>query len=223
MLVLLAEDDPKISKMLIYLLKKDGFTVDYASDGIESLLFLDMNDYDVIILDWMMPGFTGIEVCKKIREKNNSTGIIMLTAKDTLEDKIIGLESGADDYLVKPFEYRELQARIKALARRSTKPIISDIVTIGNFTIDRVSHSVFNIDKPLNLSNREFQLFSLLIENNGKVIPRGIIIERIWGLDGEVTNNNLDVFIGLLRKKLETGTNKKILINVRGIGYKLEV
>jgi DNA-binding response OmpR family regulator len=223
MLILLAEDDPKISKLLVHLFNKEGYQVDSAGDGVEALMYADMNNYDVVILDWMMPELNGIEVCKKLRSKGYNGGILMLTAKDTVENKITGLEIGADDYLVKPFEFRELFARVKALERRSTKKIISDRIEIGEFCIERQSKTIYFKELPLILSNREYQLFTLLLENNRQTVTREIILDRIWGIDQDVSQNNLDAFIRLLRKKIEQVTQKGIIINVRGIGYKVEV
>lgn len=223
MLILLAEDDPKIAKLLVHLLKKDGHQVDHARDGEEALMYHGLNDYEVIILDWMMPVLDGIEACKKLRQMGFLNGILMLTAKDTLDDKVIGLESGADDYLVKPFEYRELSARLKALSRRNMKKIKSDISIKGSFSIDRSLQMAFYKKDRIDFTKREYQLFSLLFENEGIAVPRKIIIDRVWGIDGDISNNNLDAFIRLLRKKLKKATSQKVIMNVRGIGYKLEV
>jgi len=223
MLILLAEDDPKISKLLVHLLNKDGHQVDLAINGEEAIMYNEINDYEIIILDWMMPVMDGIEACEKLRIKGFANGILMLTAKDTLDDKVVGLESGADDYLVKPFEYRELSARLKALSRRSVKKIKSDISVKGVFSIDRSLQRAFYKDKQLEFTKREYQLFSLLFENEGNAVPREIIIDRVWGIDGDISNNNLDAFIRLLRKKIGKIVDQKIIINVRGIGYKLEV
>jgi len=222
-LLLLAEDDPKIAELLIRLLKKDGFQVDHAIDGKEAVFYNDLNKYDALILDWMMPEMTGLEVCQKLRSSGYSGGILMLTAKDALEDRVLGLECGADDYLVKPFEYKELLARIKALLRRSDRMLLSDKVKKGTFTLDRSTNSIYHNRKYISLSKREYQLFSLLLENNGNIIPRATLIDRVWGLDGEVSTNNLDAFIKLLRKKIEKKGETKVIINVRGIGYKVEV
>lgn len=222
-MILLAEDDPKIAKLLIHLLNKDGYQVDHAHDGVEAMMYVGLNTYEVVILDWMMPGHTGIEVCRKLRENGFSGGILMLTAKDALDDKIIGLETGADDYLVKPFEYLELLARVKALLRRSTQKIVSESLDIGPFKIERQNKAVSFKGQPLQLTNREYQLFTLLLENNHQIVTREVIIDRVWGIDQEVSQNNLDAFIRLLRKKIETIANKKVILNVRGIGYKVEV
>jgi len=223
MLILLAEDDPKIANLLIQLLSKDGYQVDHAKDGEEAIMYFQMNTYELIILDWMMPYLSGIEVCARLREDNYTGGILMLTAKDTLDDKVVGLEVGADDYLVKPFEYRELKARIIALARRSDRKIQVDIVTKGIFSINRSLQIAYYRKELMGLTKREFQLFSLLFENQGNAVPRDLIVDKVWGIDGEISNNNLDAFIKLLRKKLKTYDDRKIIVNVRGVGYKLEV
>ena len=221
MIILLAEDDPKIAKLIIELLSKDGYQVDYAHDGQEALLYCDNNSYDIVILDWMMPILDGQKACIRLRAKGYTGAILMLTAKDTLNDKVMGLESGADDYLIKPFEYRELLARLKVLARRSTMALKSDITIRNNITLNRATKTVLINNEDANLSKREYQLFVMLFDNAGQVIPREVLIDRVWGIDGEVTSNNLDAHIRLLRKKIEQD-GKKIIINVRGIGYKME-
>ncbi len=223
MLILLAEDDPKIAELLIHLFKKDGYQIDHAKDGVEALLYTENNHYDIILLDWMMPEKSGLEVCETLRNRHFNGGILMLTARDTLDDKIIGLENGADDYLIKPFEYKELLARVKALSRRSTQKLNDDLLAIGDYTLDRVHKIVLYRNTDLSLSSREFQLLSLLLENNRQVVPRDVIIDRVWGLDQEITQNNLDAFIKLLRKKIEKSTKDNIILNIRGIGYKVEV
>lgn len=223
MLILLAEDDPKIAELLIHLFKKDGYQIDHAKDGVEALLYTENNHYDIILLDWMMPEKSGLEVCETLRNRHYNGGILMLTARDTLDDKIIGLDNGADDYLIKPFEYKELLARVKALSRRSTQKLNEDLLAIGDYTLDRVHKTVLYRNTDLSLSSREFQLLSLLLENNRQVVPRDVIIDRVWGLDQEITQNNLDAFIKLLRKKIEKSTKGNIILNIRGIGYKVEV
>jgi len=220
---LLAEDDPKIAKLIVHLLRKDGYEIDHAKDGQEALMYVEMNNYDVLILDWMMPVMSGVEVCQNLRTKGYEGGILMLTAKDTLDDKIMGLESGADDYLIKPFEYRELLARLKALNRRSNQAILKDVVNKGDFSIDRGTYAAYYKESLLALSKKEYLLFSLLFENSPNPIPRRVIIDRVWGLDGDITDNNLDAFIRLLRKKLGKKIDRKVILNIRGIGYKMEV
>lgn len=221
-MLLLVEDDPKIAKPLIQLFQKHGYSVDHASTGAEVFEFVKLNDYDLIILDWMLPEMQGIEVCKKLRQSQYAKGILMLTAKDSLENKLDGFEAGADDYLVKPFEFRELLARVKSILLRSNQSLRIEIKEIGDFKIDLALRNITLKGENLNLSNREYQVLELLLTNNGNIIPREMIIDKIWGLDQEVTSNNLDAFIRLLRKKLERVSNRPYLINIRGIGYKLE-
>jgi len=221
MLILLAEDEPKIAKLIIDLLSKDGYQVDYAHNGEEAMLYCKNNNYDVVILDWMMPVLDGKEACIKLRSTGYNGAILMLTAKDSLNDKIIGLESGADDYLIKPFEYLELLARLKALSRRSTMKLKKDIQTIADITLNRATKTVHKNKQVVNLSKREYQLFTLLFENAGQVIPREVLMDRVWGIDGNITANNLDVHIRLLRKKIEN-KEKQVIKNIRGIGYMLE-
>ncbi len=223
MLILLAEDDQKIAKLLVHMFGKDGYQVDWAKDGAEAVLYASMNQYEVVILDWMMPQLSGIQVLAELRVKGYSGGVIMLTAKDTLEDKIEGLEQGADDYLVKPFEYRELLARVKALSRRSVKVLHDDSQTIGQFTLQRHQKRILYNHVDLELSNREFQVFSLLLENNHRIVPKETMIDKVWGIDQEVSANNLEAFIRLLRKKIERHAGHALIQNIRGVGYRVEV
>lgn len=222
-MILLAEDDDRIARHLVKLLRQDGFGVDHAADGIDALAYAETNDYDLVVLDWMMPRRDGLSVCRALRAKGYDGGILMLTARDTLDNKIDGLDAGADDYLVKPFEYRELLARIKALSRRSRKTLAEDTLRVGPFLADRNTHSVRLDGRALNLSRREFQLFLFLLENHGRIVPRETLLDRIWGLDEEVTANNLDAHLRLLRKKLEAEGAPKCIVTVRGLGYRLEV
>jgi DNA-binding response OmpR family regulator len=223
MIILLAEDDERLARMLIHLLKKDGHTIDHANDGIEASSYLGSNSYDVAILDWMMPGKTGIEVCYDARKSGYSGAILMLTAKDTTGDKVEGLEKGDDDYLVKPFEYEELHARLKALSRRSGIDLRSDVYSVANIRIDRGLMRASIGDHDMGLSKREFSLLDLLASNPGQTIPRQTIIDRVWGMDSTPTDNNLDAFIKLLRRKFDKHGMGSSIRTVRGIGYRLEV
>lgn len=222
-MLLLAEDDARIARHLVKLLEQDGFSVDHVVNGLDALDYAESNLYELLILDWMMPGKDGLSVCAELRRKGYEGGILMLTARDTLDNKISGLEAGADDYLVKPFEYRELLARIHALARRSKRAISPDILTVGPFVIDRATSTVNRQGTVLSLSRREYQLFLILLENNRRIVSRETLLDRIWGLDGDVTPNNVDAHIRLLRKKVEAPGTGKIITNVRGLGYRLEV
>lgn len=221
MLFLLAEDDKKISKLLLELLHKDGYQVDHALDGEEVMLYVAANTYDVIIMDWMMPNLDGISAVKQLRQAGYTGGILMLTAKDSLHNKITGFEAGVDDYLVKPFAYEELHMRLMALLRRTQPGLLKANLKIGTLVLDTHHKSATENGQPLKLSNREFQLLLVLAENVNQVLPRERLIDLVWGMDAEVTSNNLDAYIRLLRKKLSDSTQQ--IVNIRGIGYKLEV
>ena len=180
-------------------------------------------DYDILILVWMMPGENGIDICKRLRSEGYAKAILMLTARDSVEDRVSGLDAGADDYLVKPFEFAELMARLRALGRRSTQQIQQDKVEVGEFTLNRTTKVLKKKDEVIQLSPREFQIFDLLVQNLGIVVPRDILLDRIWGMEADVSSNNIDSYIKILRKKLDLGDGETAIKTVRGIGYKLEV
>lgn len=219
MYILLAEDDVRLGKMVVHMLKKENHVVDWVQNGEDAYYFAKQTDYDLLILDWMMPIQEGTEVCRTLRNEGFSGAILMLTARDALEDRVTGLDLGADDYIVKPFEFSELFARIRALSRRATKPFQTEELSIGNLTLNLNGHSIKRGEKSIQLTNREFQLMELFMRNPNQILPRELIIERIWGLDADITSNNIDSFIRLLRKKLwDDGT---LIQNIRGVGYKL--
>ncbi len=222
MYILLAEDDKKLGKLLSYLLEKEGFTVDWVVNGEDAYHHAISTEYDLILLDWMLPGMEGIEVCRRLREDQYDGAILMLTAKDELDNRVMGLDAGADDYLVKPFEFEELFARIRALLRRKDKPIVRDTITAGALTLDRNNHILMKNGREIPLTSREFRLMELFMVNPGQVLPRDLILDRIWGIDGEVNSNTLDAYIRLLRKKIEDRDEHRYLKNVRGVGYRLE-
>ncbi|MGL5513013.1 MAG: response regulator transcription factor [Sporomusa sp.] len=222
MRVLLAEDDTKLGKLIKYMLEKSGVQVDWVISGDMALEYALYDPYDVVILDWMMPGQTGIAVCAQLRKRGYHGAILMLTAKDAVDDRVLGLDTGADDYFVKPFEFAELLARLRALARRSGMRLTENILQIGNLVFDGLTHCVRRGDTKIQLTSREFQLLELLLRNQEHVIPREVILERIWGLETEVTSNNLDAYVRLLRRKLSP-LDVVVIQTIRGIGYKLEV
>jgi DNA-binding response OmpR family regulator len=227
MRVLLAEDDQHLGKILKHMLEKEDIQVDWVARGDEVRDYVQASHYDVLILDWLMPGENGLDVCIHLRKENYQGAIIMLTAKDALGDKVAGLTSGADDYLIKPFEFVELRARLQALARRSNQKIQLDIIEIGDLRIDRLDKTVHRGGMIIQLTGREFQILDLLAQNCGRVVPREVIIERVWGIGAEITSNNLDAYVHLLRRKVEQQTvDQKIeypfIQSIRGIGYKLE-
>jgi len=222
MRVLLAEDDTRLGKLIKYMLEKSGVHVDWVISGDMALEYALYDPYDVVVLDWMMPGQTGIAVCDQLRKRGYHGAILMLTAKDAVDDRVLGLDTGADDYFVKPFEFAELLARLRALARRSNMRLTENILQIGNLVFDGLTHCVRRGDTKIQLTSREYQLLELLLRNQEQVIPREVILERIWGLETEVTSNNLDAYVRLLRRKLSP-LDVVVIQTVRGIGYKLEV
>lgn len=222
MRVLLAEDDAKLGRLIKHMLEKAALQVDWVVRGDTAIDYSLHSPYDVIILDWMMPGNTGIEVCSHLRKQNYQGAILMLTAKDALSDRVLGLNTGADDYLVKPFEFEELLARVRALSRRSSVKLNEEILQVGNLIVNRTTRSVKRGEEEIQLTVREFQLLDLLMKNKGHVVPRDVILDRIWGLDGNVSSNNLDAYVRLLRKKISLSDDDVELQNIRGIGFKLE-
>jgi DNA-binding response OmpR family regulator len=221
--ILLAEDDAKLGELIEYMLKKKGgFHVEWVTEGEDAYYYAKSAHYDVIIMDWMMPNGDGVEVCQRLRKHGYSGAILMLTAKDSVQDRIEGLDSGADDYLVKPFEIDELLARIRALSRRNYAPILEDEIEIHNMVLHRMSHVVRSGSHEIQLSPREFQLLNLLVQNKGQVLPREMILERIWGLDTDVSLKTIDATVKLIRKKLDILGKQDLLQSIRGVGYKCE-
>ncbi|CUH93950.1 hypothetical protein P22_0012 [Propionispora sp. 2/2-37] len=220
MRILLAEDDSKLGNLLKHLLGKEAMQVDWVIRGDDAIDYALYSAYDVIVLDWMMPGETGISVCDRLRKHHYQGAILMLTARDAVSDRVLGLDTGADDYLVKPFEFSELLARIRALSRRSNIKLKEEIVQVGELVLNCSSRNIKWRGREFQLSSREFQLLELLAQNRGKVVPREVILDRIWGWE-EISSNNLDAFIRLLRKKIPSQAGIEIQ-NIRGIGFKLE-
>lgn len=221
--ILLAEDDAKLGQLIAHLLtKKEGHRVEWVQQGDEAYEYAKSIQYDILILDWMMPGADGIQVCRMLRNEGYNGAILMLTAKDAVHDRVAGLDAGADDYLVKPFEIDELFARLRALARRNFLPLQADIVEIDGLEINRTNHTVSRNGEEIQLSPREFQLLDLLAQNKGQVLTRELIMDRIWGYDTDVTSNAIDAYIKLLRKKIDLPAGNTLIRNVRGVGYKLE-
>lgn len=222
MRILLAEDDQRLGKLIKYMLEQNHIQVEWVTYGSDIYDYAKFTDYDILVLDWMMPGESGVDACRRLRKDGYERAILMLTARDSVEDRVTGLDAGADDYLVKPFEFVELLARLRALGRRSTQKIQQDVVEVGGFTLNRTAKVLKKADQVIQLSPREFQIFDLLAQNLGIVVPRDIILDRIWGLESDVSSNNIDSYMKILRKKLDTGDGRTIIKTVRGVGYKLE-
>ncbi|WP_017754112.1 response regulator transcription factor [Calidifontibacillus oryziterrae] len=223
MLILLVEDDKRLGNLVAHMLKKQKHQVDWVQNGEDAITYTKITNYDLIILDWMMPKKDGITVCKELRALGYDGAILMVTAKDGLEDRVKGLDYGADDYIVKPFEFAELFARIRALARRTTKPFVQEeILTAGSIKLNVVTHTVEKDGVEILLTPKEYQLLELFLRNPNQTLPRDLLIDRIWGIDSEVNSNNLDALVRLLRKKIEDGQKNHLIQNIRGVGYKIE-
>ncbi|HHY74855.1 MAG TPA: response regulator transcription factor [Bacillus bacterium] len=223
MLLLLAEDDKRLGNLVVHMLRKEKHQVDWVQNGEDAVLFAKNTNYDLIILDWMMPKKDGITVCKELRSSGYDGAILMVTAKDGLEDRVKGLDYGADDYIVKPFEFAELFARIRALQRRITKPLVQDeILTAGSIKLNVVTHIVEKDGQEIQLTPKEYQLLELFLRNPNQTLPRDLLIDRIWGYDAEVNSNNLDALVRLLRKKIDDNSEQQLIQNIRGVGYKIE-
>lgn len=224
MKILFAEDEERLGKLTANLLKKKGgHTVDWVTDGQTAYDYASVGSYDVLVLDWMLPEQDGHAVCQQLRKDGYLGAILMLTARDSVQDRIRGLDAGADDYVVKPFEIDELLARIRALGRRTFTPMLEDTYAWGELEVNRTNQRLLKGKERLQLSQREFQLLDLLLQHRGQVLSRELILDRIWGMEDEVTLKTIDATIRLLRKKLEQidpGTNE--IKNVWGVGYTIE-
>jgi DNA-binding response OmpR family regulator len=221
MKILLVEDDPKISTFIKIGLESNNYVVDTAYDGTLGERLAYSKTYEVIILDVVIPGISGFQLCKNIRQRNILTPIIMLTSLDTVEDKLTGFESGADDYLLKPFSFRELLARIKALNRRSREAFVSPVLNALDLELDSISRKVTRRGKEIKLTPTEYKILELLLNNKGKVFDRIDIAEKIWGLNFNTGTNVIDVHINSLRKKIDKDFSQKLIYTKIGFGYVL--
>lgn len=223
MRILFAEDDQKLGKLTTHWLKtQTSFHIEWYTNGAEAYEVASSNNFDLLILDWMLPNMSGISICKELRSNGFEGPILMLTARDSVNHRVEGLEAGADDYLIKPFDFSELAARIKVLNRRNFAPLHEEIITIGDLKFNRTSYSLTRANQQIMLTQREFQLFDLLVKNRGIVLTREIIFERVWGIDSEVTSNTVDVYVKNLRKKIDLPDQPTYIKSIRGVGYTIE-
>ena len=221
MRILFAEDDRDISKAVQTLLTRSGYSVDTVYNGRDAIDYIEQGDYDGAILDWMMPGLSGIEVLAQMRANGITTPVLMLTARDAIEDRVEGLDTGADDYLPKPFAASELLARIRAMLRRK-EDYKHDVIKFADIELDKSAMAIRCHNKSVSLTNKAFQLMEMLVEHPGAVLSISQIMERVWGWDSDAEVNVVWVNISFLRKKLsELGAHVKIKA-VRGVGYSLE-
>lgn len=222
MKLLLAEDEKDLAKGLKAILEHNKYVVDVVYDGEDALYYARTEDYDCLILDVMMPKKSGFEVLFQLRKEGNQTPILLLTAKNQLEDKVTGLDLGADDYLTKPFDTPELLARIRSILRRPNN-FVSEILTVGDCILDRNNYQLKANGKQVTLNNKEFQLIEMFFLNNNQVLSKELIMDRIWGLESEAEINVVWVNISSLRKKLQQLNSKVKISAQRGLGYTLEV
>lgn len=218
MKILLVEDEKRLSHFIKKGLTEHGFAVDQAFDGEEGLYLAIEETYDVIILDVMLPKLNGVEICKQLRASKKNTPILMLTARGETDDKILGLESGADDYLTKPFVFAELKARINALLRRSYHQVTNSL-TIADLEVDPLKHIVKRNGKMIKLTPKEFAILELLLRRKNEVVTRTQVTEHVWDYNFDSLSNVVDVFIGTLRKKIDHGNKTKLIHTLHGIGY----
>lgn len=222
MRILLVEDELDLQSILVKRLRTAHYSVDACANGLDALDYIHMTTYDVIVLDIMIPGIDGLQVLQKIRSENNKTPVLLLTAKDSIEDRVKGLDIGADDYLVKPFAFDELLARLRVLIRRQAGST-SNVLQIDNLVVDCNAHKVKRGDKTIELSNKEFAILEYMIRNQDVVLTRDTIEQHVWNYDYEGGSNIIDVYIRYLRKKIDTESETKLIHTVRGAGYVLRV
>ncbi|MDN3956417.1 response regulator transcription factor [Sporolactobacillus laevolacticus] len=219
MKVLLAEDDLRLGKLIMKMLKKEQFTADWVDNGETAYDQALTGDYDVIILDWMLPEKDGIEVSRLLRKEGYSGAILMLTARDALEDRVQGLDSGADDYMMKPFAFEELFARLRSLYRRNFFPVDQNVIRTHDLTIDLTNHLIKKNDELLSLTSREYQLLVYFVKNTGRILSKEMIMSRVWEESSDVTFNTMEAFVKLLRKKLGQSKQSSYIKTIRGLGY----
>ena len=220
MRLLVAEDQKDLNEIITKTLTKNHYTVDSCYDGQEALDYLDMAEYDGAILDIMMPRISGLDVVKTLRASGSRLPILLLTARDSIQDRVLGLDSGADDYLIKPFAFEELLARIRAMLRKK-EGRAQNRCQIANLTVDFDSRTVMRGHVPITLSSKEFSILEYLVNNQGIVLSRERIEQHIWNYDYEGGSNVVDVYIRYLRKKIDEGFEPKLIHTVRGVGYKM--
>jgi heavy metal response regulator len=221
MRILIVEDEKKVADFIKRGLKEEGYAVDCAYDGEEGFFLAFENDYDLIILDLMLPKMDGLSLCSKLRSEKKNTPIIMLTARDSVQDKVKGLDAGANDYLPKPFAFEELLARIRAVMR-AKNTVSSTVLKVGSLTLDMVTHKVTRDLKVIELSSKEYALLEYLMRNQGAVVTRTMISEHVWDINFDTFTNVIDVYINYLRNKIDQGFRVKMIYTVRGRGYTLK-
>ena len=220
MRILIIEDERRLSNIIKKGFIEDGFAVDQAFDGEEGHYLAESEQYDLIVLDIMLPKIDGLHLCRELRKKNIKTPVLMLTAKSTTEDKVAGLDSGADDYITKPFAFVEFRSRVHALIRRSHQDA-SPVLTIDGLEVDPLKHVVKRDGEAINLTPKEFAVLELLLRHKGEVVSRTMIIEHVWDYNFDGMSNVVDVFVVALRKKIDSDSKRKLIQTIHGVGYRV--
>jgi heavy metal response regulator len=219
--VLVVEDEAKIASFIKRGLKEEGYAVDTAGDGEEGYFLASTQEYDLVILDLMLPKMDGLSLCRKLREEKRAVPVLILTARSTVKDKVTGLDSGADDYLTKPFAFEELLARCRALLRKGGGKVPTRL-QVADLTLDLLSHKVSRRDKEIVLTPKEFALLEYLMRNEGIVVTRTMISEHVWDAHFDTLTNVIDVYVSYLRSKIDAGSDKPLIHTLRGRGYLLK-
>ena len=214
--VLLVEDEPALARLVENVLDEEGYRVAIAGDGIDALGQAEREAPDLVILDVSLPRLDGLEVCRRLRRDGRRMPVLMLTARDSVPDRVRGLDAGADDYLVKPFAFEELLARIRALLRRQREP---DVLQVADLVLDPRSHSVRRAGEEIELSDREFRLLEVLMRHSGQVLSRTKLLDHVWGYDAEPSSNVVDIYVHYLRRKVDRGHERPLIRTVRSVGY----
>ena len=222
MRILVVDDDPALRDALDRALRLEGHQVEFAHDGVQALQMVAQPRHDAVVLDIGLPRVDGLEVCRRIRAGGDRTPILMLTARDAVEDRVAGLDVGADDYLVKPFALAELLARVRALVRRAAPQTDPDeVLRFEELVLEPATMAVHRGDRRIDLTLTEFRILELLVRNARRIVPRALIFEKVWGYDFGASSNALEVFVSYLRRKLEAAGEARLIHTVRGVGYAL--
>jgi len=222
MRVLVVEDDPEISRFIVRGLTEERHVVDLVEDGLSAVELAAAEEYDVVVLDLMLPGLDGLGVCRQMRGRGVDTPVIVVTARDGVADRVTALDAGADDVLVKPFEFDELLARLRALGRRGRTRHLTHLLQYGGITVDPVAHTVTVGGRPVSLTATEYRLLTFLVRRAEAVVTRDQLAQHVWGGDYDPLSNNADVYVGYVRRKLQALSPKPLIHTVRGLGYMLK-
>lgn len=220
--ILVVEDEKRLANLVRRALEEERHVVDVSFDGAEALEMAQSTEYDLLVLDLMLPGVDGIEVCRRLRAAQKPVRILMLTARDAIEDRVTGLESGADDYLVKPFSFSELLARVKALSRRQVAAQVEEELIVGDLVLDLAKREARRDGKQIELTAKEFQLLEYMMRNAGRVLTRTQILDHVWGYNFDSFSNVVDIYVHYLRSKIDKGFKEPLIKTMRGVGYSLK-